>query len=187
MHGLEMVKSRKRQKLIVVREPNGRVSRSTDEKEYAPTRVRRLLDASMAGMADAEWGTSLGRLYVRQKITTPMYAAGKRWSERVSKYHEAIDAPPPNARALVLEGRAGGTPPDPDSDEGKSRVKRDTQAVTDFLAAHSVLVAAGIMAEAMVRNVCERDTQPEGHEQQIALNRGLLWLAEYWDLTNRRK
>jgi hypothetical protein len=180
-------KSRRRQKLVLVREPNGRSSRSVDEKEYAPVRVRRLLDASMAGMADAEWGTALGRLYVRGKLTAPLYAAGKRWSERVAKYHMAIDAPQPNPKALVLEGRMGGTPPDPDSDEGKKRVERDHQSVTDFLTAHGVLIGAGMLAEAMVRNVCERDHQPEGHEQLMALNRGLLWLANHWDLTRTVK
>lgn len=187
MHSTEAIgmKPRKRQKLILIREPNGREQRPT--KEYAPVEVKRLLDAAMTGMRDAEWASSLGRLFVRQKITAPMYAAGKRWAERVVKYHAAIDAPPPNVKALVLEGRSGGTPPDPDSDEGRKRVERDAQAVTDFMAAHSVLVASGILSELMVRNVCERDIQPEGHEQHLALNRGLLWLADYWGLTNQRK
>jgi hypothetical protein len=180
-----MVKSRKRQKLILVREPNGREQRPA--KEYAPVEVRRLLDAAMSGMRDAEWATALGRLYVRQKITTPMYAAGKRWTERVARYHDAIDAPPPNPKALVLEGRMGGTPPDPDSDEGRKRVAKDTQSVTDFMAAHGALLGAGMLAEAMVRNTCERDIQPDGYEQLRALNRGLLWLADYWGLTNQRK
>jgi hypothetical protein len=169
----------------LVREPNGREQRPA--KEYAPVEVRRLLDAAMTGMRDPEWASALGRLYVRQKITAPMYAAGKRWAERVVKYHAAIDAPPPNARALVLEGRMGGTPPDPDSDEGRKQAQRDADAVTSFIEAHCVLIAAGMMSEAIVRNVCERDIQPEGHEQYLALNRGLLWLADYWGLTRQVK
>jgi hypothetical protein len=185
MHGTQMVKSRKRQKLILIREPNGREQRPA--KEYAPVEVKRLLDAAMSGMRDAEWATALGRLFVRQKITPPMYAAGKRWAERVVRYHEAIDAPPPNPKALILEGRTGGTPPDPDSDEGRNRVAKDAQSVSDFLAAHGALIGAGMLSEAMVRNTCERDIQPDGYEQLQALNRGLLWLAEYWGLTNQRK
>lgn len=174
-------------KLVQVREPNGRSQRSTDEKEYAPTRVRRLLDASMTGMADAEWGTPLGRLYVRRKVTAPMYAAGKRWAERVVKYHSAINAPPPDPKALAIGGGGHGKDPDPDSDEGQKRVKRDADAVTDFMAAHSVLVAAGKLPEHEVRRVCEHGAEPDGHEGLLALNRGLLWLAEYWGLTNQRK
>lgn len=182
-----MVKSRKRQKLVLVREPNGRASRSAEDKEYAPARVKRLLDAALAEMGDPEWGTAIGRLYIRQKITAPMYAAGKRWVERADKYHHAIGAPPPNPKALSFEGHQHGNPPDPDSEEGKKHAKRDIDAVTDFLAAHAVLIAAGMLAEAMVRNTCERDIQPDDYEQLLALNRGLLWLADYWGLTNQRK
>jgi len=189
MHGVQelMVKSRKRTKLVLVREPNGRASRAEEPKEYAPARIKRLLDDALAGYGDPEWGTAIGRLYARQKITAPMYAAGKRWAERADKYHHAIGAPPPNPKALSFEGHERGNPPDPDSAEGKKQAERESQAVTDFMAAHSVLVAAGMLAEAMVRNACERDIQPDDYEQLQALNCGLLWLAEYWGLTNQRK
>jgi hypothetical protein len=66
-------------------------------------------------------------------------------------------------------------------------VAKDAQAVTDFMAAHGALFGAGMLAEAMVRNTCERDIQPDGYEQLRALNRGLLWLADYWGLTNQGK
>jgi hypothetical protein len=184
---LGMTRTRRRQKLILIREPNGRASRATEEKEYAPTRIKRLLDEAATGYGDPEWGTAIGRLYARGKITAPMWAAGKRWAEKVVKYHTAINAPPPNPKALVLEGRMGGTAPDPDSDEGRKRAAKDEQAVTEFLTAHGVLVGAGMISEAMVRSACERDQLPDGHEQLQALNRGLLWLADYWGLTKREK
>lgn len=184
MHGntQTMAKSRKT-KLVLVREPSGRPARATEQKEYAPVAVRRLLDAAMVGMADAEWGSALGRLYVARKVTAPQYAAGKRWAERVAKYHSAINAPPPNARALVIGGSSRGNPPDPDSDDGQRQARRDADAVTDFISAHCILVAAGLLAEYQVRATCERDQYPESHEQVMALNRGLLWLADHWHLT----
>jgi hypothetical protein len=182
------MKRTRRQKLLLIREPNGRAQRpSTDDREFAPTQVKRLRDAALAGMADAEWGTAVGRLYLASKITGPMYAAAKRWTERVVKYHGAINAPPPNPKALAMGESTRGTSPDPDSPEGRQRAVKEAQAITDFLAAHSVLCAAGMIAEATVRNVCERDHHPVGPLENEALNRGLLWLADYWHLTNQRK
>lgn len=182
------MKRARRQKLLQIREPNGRHQRpSVDEREFAPTQVKRLRDAALAGMADAEWGTSIGRLYLASKITGPMYAAGKRWSEQVVRYHGAINAPPPNPKALRMGESSRGAPPDPDSDEGRQRAAREAQMVTDFLAAHGILCAAGMIAEATVRNVCERDHCPVGQLETQALSRGLLWLADYWGLTNQRK
>lgn len=81
----------------------------------------------------------------------------------------------------------GGTPPDPDSHEGRVRVAKDQQAVTEFQSAHGALLGAGMIAELMVRRACEHDQPPEGHEQLEALKRGLSWLANYWGLTNGEK
>jgi hypothetical protein len=174
-------------KLVLIREPNGRAQRSGDEKEFPPAAVKRLRDAAMSGMADPEWGSAAGRLFLAGKISTVQYAAAKRWAERVEKYHHAINAPPPNPRALVIGGASHGNPPDPDSEEGRKRAAKETQAVTDFKAAHGVLCAAGMISEAVVRNVCERDAYPAGQLELEAAQRGLLWLAQFWGLTNHGK
>src|ERR1700738_3320862 len=159
MHGnIIMAKSKSRKpKLIIVREPNGKPQRSSDDREFPPTQVKRLRDAAMRGMADAEWGTVCGRLFLEGRLPAPAYAAAKWWAERVVKYHSAINAPPPNPRAMAIGASSGGEPPDPDSFEGQLRTKREEQAIIDFMAAHSVLVAAGKLAEHCVRSVCEQN------------------------------
>lgn len=177
----------KKTRLIQIREPNGRASRSEMVKQYPPTQVKRLRDAALAGMADPEWGSVCGQMFLQGRLSPPEYAAAKRWSERVEKYHGAIGAPPPNPKALDLDRRSHGTSPDPDSEEGLKLVRRDMDAITDFLSAHSVLCASGKVSEATVRAACERNDCPVGVLEFEALQRGLLWLAEYWNLTNQGK
>lgn len=189
MHGNARMAKSKSQKpeLIIVREPNGKPQRSSDDREFPPTQVKRLRDAAMRGMADAEWGTVCGRLFLEGRLPASAYAAAKWWAERVVKYHSAINAPPPNPRAITIGGSSGGEPPDPDSFEGRLRTKREQKAVTDFMEAHCVLVSAGKLAEHCVRSVCENNYTPCGTLEYEALERGLLWLADHRGLTKQQK
>lgn len=173
-------------KIVQIREPSGRPSRAAEQKETAPAQVRRLRDAALAGMADQEWGTELGRLFLSGKITPPMYAAGKKWAERASRYQAAINCPV-GMRSASAERVGFSSPADPDSDEGQEQVKRDVGAVLAFQEAHAVLLGAGLIAERAVRGLCERDEAMTGELHALALHRGLSWLAEYWGLTGGRR
>jgi hypothetical protein len=177
-----MPKARKA-KLILVREPNGRPSRTLNEREFPPAQVKRLRDAAMAGLRDPEWGTELGRLYLEGILTAEMYAAGKWWRETASRYRGAICAPAPDPKAIMLEAGCRSSQPDPDSDAGRELVKRDSMASLVFLEAHGALLGAGMIAERAVRRLCEEDQSPIGEEERIATRRGLLWVAKYRGLT----
>lgn len=179
-------KRRGKYRLVQVREPSGRPSRTEELREHAPTSIKRLRDAAIAGMADPEWGTALGQLFLAQKIDGAMYTAGKRWGERAQQFYSSIGAPP-IPRAIDLDGRSFSHPPDPDSPEGARQSIRDTNARTEFMAAHAVLIGAGKLAEANVRALCEDDEMPVGIEGMIAVKSGLRWLAQFWGLTNHVK
>jgi hypothetical protein len=155
-------------------------------KEFAPAQVKRLRDAALANMANPEWGTALGRLFLTNEIDGACYEAGKRWAERASRYHLAIGGPPPLC-AAPIEARSKSSSPDPDSLGGQNIVRRDAAAISSFLAAHSVLIAAGADAERGVRALCERDENPVGRENLEATKKGLLWLAQFWNLTSQPK
>ena len=177
---------RKKSKLTLIREPNGRRSRSAEAKEFAPTLIRRLRDAAVASMEKQEWGTALGRLFLLNEIDGACYEAGKRWAERALCYHSAIGGPPP-VHAAPIEPGSKGSSPDPDSASGRDVVRQDYGAVINFLAAHAVLAAAGKRAEKCVRNLCEDDENPAGAEDLAAAQKGLLWLAQFWNLTANPK
>src|SRR3990167_3899985 len=176
-HGnIEMARS-KRRRLVLVREPNGRPSRAGYDREYAPTQIKRLRDAAMIGLRDSEWGTELGRLFLERVITAEMYAAGKWRREMAREYHIAIGAPQPDPKPVSYQRGISGTLPDPDSEAGKERTRRDIAAIAVFQEAHAALLGAGKVAEMAVRRLCEQDQGPVGIFELQYVRRGLLWIA----------
>jgi hypothetical protein len=173
-----------RRKALAQREPNGRVQR--EPQLPPPSEVRRLRDAALAGMRDATWGTELGRLYLVGKITAPMYAAGRRWAELASNYSHALCAPASDPKAICLD-RAGGSPLDPDSHEGRKEARRHERTVASFIDAHAKLKTLSLFSERVVRSTCERDEMLIGHEALLAFSGGLSALADFWGLTDSRK
>ena len=183
-----MTKFRKMKKLVRVREPNGKPSRTHQESDYAPTRVKWLREAAMAGMQDARWGTELGRLNLAGKITDEMFGAGQKWSEKAKRYHSAMEGPPIDCKAIPLERCGRASPPDPDSPDGIDQAVSDLRAVLAMQEAHAVLISgAGTLAERQVRATCEHNECPDGAAGLAALRSGLLWLAQFWGLTRDRK
>jgi hypothetical protein len=183
-----MTKRATRNKLIQVREPNGRLSRSTAEavEACAPAEVRRLRDAAIRGMRDQEWGTHLGRLFLEGKIPGALYEAGRRWSRLAALATAAIRAPKaPGASAFIP--RANGEEADPDSHEGRKIAARELETCVEFAEAHGALWGGGELAVRAVRDVCESDRPPVGHEQLRNLRVGLEWLALHWGLTQPLK
>lgn len=174
MHGNLGMKTRR--KHAAARNPGGRLSEAGKPKEHAPTHVKRLRDAALRMMADPEWGSELGRLYLEQTITPEMYAAGKTWREKSAKYGLAIGSY--GIRSAQLEAGRKGSPPDPDSLEGRKQAIRERNAMEKFFEAHYRLIQAGRLAESVVRRLCEHDEGPCGMAELIALRNGLSALAE---------
>ena len=167
------------------REPNGRLSRAGETREFAPVLVRRLRDAAIESVRDAEWGSELGRLYLAAKIEPAQYAAGKRWAELADKYHRALAAPVPDPRSGLLQRIGHSHEPDPSSLAGEKLVKRDRETVARMREATVALMTAGAAAHAAVIVVCQRDNALVGELERAALFRGLQQLADHFGLTTR--
>jgi hypothetical protein len=165
-----------KRKNLKVRTASGQLSRAGRVREFPPAQVKRLRDAAMAGLRDPEWGTELGRLYLEGTITATMYAAGKDWREKAARYVTSLGHFP--VRSILVENRGGSLPPDPDTPEGQKRARREADAMERFFEAHHVLLGAGKLAEATVRQLCEHDEGPCGTAELIALRNGLTALAE---------
>jgi hypothetical protein len=136
-------------------------------------------------MRDPAWGTEIGRLYLTGKVTSTMFAAGKRWAELATQYGQALCSPAPDPKAISLD-RTGGHSHDPDSPEGRKEARRHERAVASFLDAHAALKQHGRAAERTVRPVCERGDMLQGHQDLIALSGGLERLADFWGLDRHR-
>lgn len=172
-----------RRKHLIQREPNGRAQR--DPQLPAPSEVKRLRDAALAGMRDPLWGTEIGRLYLAGKITATMFAAGKRWSELASQYSQALQSPAPDPKAISLD-RTGREHIDPDSPEGRKEARRHARAVQSFIDAYAALKTDNRLDRdrviRVVRATCERGEMVHGHTDLLALSRGLEQLAAFWGL-----
>lgn len=178
-----MAKSKRRKvRLVVVREKNGRISRSGEAKELPAVAIKRLRNAALAGMADARWSTELGRLYLSEKIKEHMFIAGERWAETAKRYDQAVAAPSPTPRSANLERGAQAHDPDPDSEAGAQIIQHDQLIIAAFNKAHKALVEAGKLAEKVVRALCERDEFIAEYELPHLVN-GLTALAAHWRLT----
>lgn len=179
--------ARTKSKLVVVREPNGRMSRSVAKEldAISPTEVRRLVDAALCGLRDQQWGTELGRLFLLKKIDVTQYEAGKRWARLVACFHKATAAPPPNPKAHTFASGGRSHEPDPDSEEGQKIAELDVEIIASMREAHAVLIGAGKLAENAVRMICELDQVPYGALMMNALRTGLDWLALHWGLTTQ--
>ncbi len=176
--------SRRKSRLVTVREPNGRIQRS-GERELSPTEARRLRDAAFRGLRDAEWGTELGRLCLEGSITWEMYGAGKRWREASADYRQAIGVFP--VRSAALERGSHGHDADPDSEGGQNQAARERNGAERFFAAHARLASVGGLAETVVRRVCEEDQAACGFVEHKALRRGLSALVDHYNLTREQK
>jgi hypothetical protein len=175
-----------RKGLVLVREPSGRLSRSTLamlDDVPGPGEVKRLRDAALMDKRDAEWGTEIGRLYLTGKISGIDYAAGKRWARLSTAARKIILAPKQAPVASTFVPRPGGHPPDPDSDKGRDIAAQERLLAQEFAEAHGALIGAGMLAERAVRATCEEDRAPIGHSALLALRNGLGWLALHWGLT----
>ncbi len=92
--------------LSVAREPNGRRSRvlTRSAPQFAPTEVKRLRDAALAGMQNPEWGSELGRLLLAGKLEASFTLRGstgrsaqraidKRLTRRARTRHQPGSSP----------------------------------------------------------------------------------------------
>ena len=174
--------------LSVAREPSGRRSRvvTRSTPQFAPTEVKRLRDAALAGMQNPEWGSELGRLLLAGKVEPELYAAGQHWAERATRYRHALDAPRPNPPPARFEPKSPAAAVDPASAAGQKQTAREIAAIGALQEAHAALRTAGVLAERVVRRVCEHDEAVCGTSEFVALRRGLLALALFWGMMRRK-
>lgn len=175
-------------KIVPSREPNGRMSRAAQLATDAcsPAEVRRLRDASLAGMRQPEWGTELGRLFLSGRLVGMQFEAGKRWARLAEAARAALSGPKVPARSTFAE-HAGGQAPDPDSERGRRQAERDRDIVQDMHEARRVLLAVSPSVELAVREVCEDERSAVSADELERLVAGLDRLADHWGLTQRRK
>jgi hypothetical protein len=160
------------------------MSRATviEVEAVSPTQAKRLRDAALRGVADPEWASELGRMYLSGDLKSELYEAGRRWGRLVISYYKAIGASAPYPKGQNFERFEPSHPADPDSQEAKRELYHARAVIADMREAHAVLLGAGMLSERAVRVLCEEDCAPIGTLGRLAVARGLTWLASHWAL-----
>ena len=171
-----------RRKTLAVREPSGKVKRAPPDLP-SPTEVSRLRDAALSGLKDAIWGSMLGQVYLRGKISGVQFAAGKRWADLARNYSLACQSPK-EARSGNLNP-AGGEPADPDSPQGLREAQQQAHTKHQYIAANAILHHAGEPARRAVMATCEHGIAPIGHDGLENLKVGLSAIAAFWSERRR--
>lgn len=151
----------------------------------APSAIRRLRDAALAGMADARWGAEIGRLYLAGRITSEQYGAGCRWADLASRHSVAIGSRAGMASSSDFN-RSHGTPVDPDSEAGELEVRRHLKDLERYQKALVVLARHGASVTQAIRRLCEEDMHLTSLEFGHALF-GLTRLVDHFGLTGGTK
>lgn len=105
-----------RPRLAGARTSSGRLSRASAVKPVEPTIAFRARQAAALALADPEWGSVFGQLFLRGQVSASQYEAGKAYGRLVQRYRSLIDAPHPKAGWLLASrtpGASGGIPETP--------------------------------------------------------------------------
>lgn len=153
----------------VVREPNGRASRSEPVRN-----IQRMLDAVRVLGHSTRFGTNLGRLVITERITPAQYDIGTWFSDIRSAADAALGLPPRNPTAQdmnAVHGAPNGFDT-PEEERAKKRAIETYDRAVSFLGHGSKRLAA-------MELVCIYDRRPDTHEQFLALVEGLDMLIKY--------
>jgi len=83
------------------RTASGRLSRAKPITAVEPTIAFRARQAVALGLADPEWGSILGQLFLTGRVSASQYMAAKAYGKLVRDYRRIIDAPEPKAAWLL--------------------------------------------------------------------------------------
>lgn len=148
----------------------------------SPTSAKRLRDAAVARMADPEWGSEAGRLFLAGKITATQYQAAKRWWSCREAYLVAIGSPMPYPLAPGGGSAHAGEDPPVDTKEGQRLLEKRHRAMDQYDDAVAAL-GTGVDLLAAFRLTMEHEQAPIG---AVGLS-NLAWcldrLARHWRIS----
>lgn len=173
--------ARRKNRLVTAREPNGRIQRNPG---IAPAEAKRIRDEAARKVRHSEYGSELGRLWLDDKISAPMYEAGKKWIIVAVQRSMALQGPSANPRSINVGSGGESHPVDPDSPAGLQEAKHHAKAVLAYDAALEAITKASWTA---IETVCGQSLALCGHQQLLDFRCGLMILAKLWGLTESRK
>lgn len=172
-----------RKRKVGDRYPGGQIR--AEDVGPSPAQTKRLMMASLAGMADAAWSTIPGVYFLSGKITSVEYEAARRFSELLERYTMTLQGPRYPKTSNAEKGSVG-APVDVESHAGQEEIKRHINVMQRYNDVHVVLIGHGLLVEAAVLSFCAGLGQtPNGYEGLLRAKRGLNALAEFWKINEK--
>jgi len=151
---------------------------SVDHALMSPTEIRRLVDASRAGLRSAEFSSEVGRLLLTGAITSAEFAVAQRWATLAADYSRACCGPRPPRTPQVDAN--GGAEADPFSELGEREAKRNKRTIAEYTGGREILRSCSPQTERVVTSVVVGGFAAVGHADLKALHAGLGSLATWW-------
>ena len=157
----------------VARYPGGQIKRDV---EHSPALTKRLVMAALAGMADPQWATVPGRLYLAGKITEAQYEASRRFSMLIEDYAQAFLGPAP-PRTSTGERGSYSAPVDPDTMDGEREAGRHVRVRLRYAEATHVMAP---QTEHELCKFCGNFPEVPSYEELLRIKSGLDALVALW-------
>lgn len=150
----------------------------------APETSLRRLEALLAQCGTSELGTQVRLMKLRGQLTESQCNACDWFAELYAKYLQAIDAKGIKSGSAELVSKS--TPPDPFSDEGSRKAKREREDVQRYESARLAGLACGSERFAMFCNIVIRDETPSWADR-VAVSSVSEALSNYRRLASSRR
>ena len=138
-----MARAGRKRKLDAERYPNGMVK---PEEAPSPCATKRLIMASLAGMADPQWGTVIGRYFLSGYLDPNQYEAAKRYGAICEAYAIMLQGPRPPKTSTGEMGTLS-SQVDPDTELGQAEADYHKRTKERYDQVKTILMAYGTVVE----------------------------------------
>lgn len=159
------------------RKPGGRLVQSLEDRRSASLATR-AVNAALAGMIDAHWGSPIGRLFLQKEISSIQFDAASKYAHLRAAADRELGLPFRAVRAINYASvKIKDTGSGHDANEGVITACEEAER------------AVGMNTNALraLQAVVVLEESPAGYEQKLALYLALDRLCIHWGLTRAGK
>jgi len=170
-----MSKAGRPRKIDAKRYANGKLRYNLQPKAETAIYIQRERDFIRSNSRLAWWGTQIGILCAKDRVTPQQADAGKRFAEARAARDAALSLPPRHATAQDLNAIGGSSNAIDDEDAARRKAK----AIAAYESARDCL---DVICFAAVERVVLDDHRPDDEHQYIALVAGLNRLVLFYGM-----
>mgnify|MGYP003338670561 FL=1 len=173
-----MARPGRKRKLNAYRYPNGSVK---PEEGPSPCATKRLIMASLAGMADPQWGTVPGRYFLSGMLDHNQYEAAKKYGALCEAYAQVLLGPRHPKTSTGERGSISSTV-DPDTELGQIEADFHIRTRQRYNQAKTLLLGYSPAIERELEKFCVGNGNIPTYEDMRIIKQVLAELAMFWKI-----